>query len=406
MTNLKPTEERRPHVLITHRYFWPEDLSLYPVMLKDIAEWHVGQGHKVTIFTATASTPVKQQQRSQWSISIGVALKEIVLPIDRGRSMSQRVCAVAAYARRLWQTIRATRADLIIAGTTPPILPGLVTRLAKRHDARFLYYVQDIAPETLAASDNWFARSLGKLLSALDRRTVDSADVTITISEEMRATLRQRPGATGDIRPVGNYVVDSPQPCAASPRRNRPRLVFAGNLGVLQNLEHLLHAVALAAKRESFEVVLVGTGSEHLRLQTLAIELGLSNVTFHGHVTRDAAQRLIAASDVGVVAAAPGLYRVAYPSKINSYLIGGLPTLVFAASGSPIDGWLTENAFGMTACPTDAERAADSIVRIVRAVVAGEYSTEKIAHKSAELLSARVYFHNYQEIVCPLLQAA
>jgi hypothetical protein len=406
MDHQRPAGVSRPRVLITHRYFWPEDLSLYPLMLKDIAEWHVRQGHEVTVFTASASTLTKQTQRRLWAADCGIHLQEVALPIDRGRSILPRLWAVATYARRLWRVVRSEEANLIIAGTTPPIVPGLVTRLAKRRDAKFLYYVQDIAPEMLAASGRWFTRSSGKLLSMLDRRTVDTADATITISEEMRSTLRQRPKATGNLHSVSNYVIDAAIGRKPPLRGERPRLLFAGNQGKLQNLPHFLRAVAIAIQSEAFDVDIVGAGSEHHRLRTLASELGLSNVTFHGQVARDAAQDLIAASDVGVVAAAPGLYRVAYPSKINSYLIGGLPSLVFADSGSPIDRWLADNEFGMTACPTDTDLAAESIVRIVGEVRAGRYSADYISQRASELLSARAYFNDYQAIVDPLLQAA
>lgn len=41
----------RKSVLIIHRYFWPENISETPYLLKTIAEMHIARGDKVSIAT-------------------------------------------------------------------------------------------------------------------------------------------------------------------------------------------------------------------------------------------------------------------------------------------------------------------------------------------------------------------
>ena len=46
------TRHKQMKILIAHRYFWPENISLFPRMIKDIAEWHIMNGDEVTILTS------------------------------------------------------------------------------------------------------------------------------------------------------------------------------------------------------------------------------------------------------------------------------------------------------------------------------------------------------------------
>lgn len=398
------TSQLKPRVLITHRYCWPENLSLYPSMLKDMAEWHARSGHETTLITSKATSGSAQLTRRNWANKFGIRLIEIPLEADRGKSVIWRVRSTLQYVWFLWKNLRERPADLVVAGTCPPILPGLCASLALRgRSTKFLYYVQDITAEMIGSEGGVTKRLAARLLRFLDRRTVAHADATVTLSEEMKQSLLDRPGAMGSLHVIPNYAIEQPSTSERPASKGPPKLVFAGNQGKLQNLEHFLRAVSIAARKVDFAVELIGDGSHNKRLRELASSLQLSNVAFTGTLPRVEAQARIESADIGVVAAAPGLYQVAYPSKVNSYLLGGLPVAVFAESDSSMAAWLHTHDFGATCSPDSVEVAASDLISLVRRYVRGEFDRQEIASRSADILSPQRHQTSYGRIVQTLL---
>lgn len=394
-----------PRVLIAHRYFWPADLSQFPEMLKDLAEWHVARGHKVTVATATATKAEYQSRRTDWAREQGVHLMEIDLPVDRGRSLFRRLGSMFAYKRFLDRTLSEQRPDLLICTSCPSLIAGWSARRArKKQGVRYAYYIQDILPEMLSANSIW-TRPLGGLLVGVDRRIVAEADATITISEEMRDTLLSRPGATGRVHVVPNYALRAGEKRKPKPKNDVPTLVFAGNFGKLQAIDHFLRAAHLATPYCDFRVKMVGGGSELEKLTRLSKDLGMRNIEFTGVLSREDAQEMIEQADVGVVSAREGLYKIAFPSKIYSYLLSGVPPLVFTDESSPVADWLQQNHLGCVASPSKVEQAADALVRCVRSVSQGDFDGEHIARFTADQLSRERYLESYAQIMDGLIDA-
>ena len=247
-------------VLITHRYFWPENLSLYPLMLQDIAQWHRQRGDSVTVFTATATAAEHQQQRADWCQQHGIRLVEVSLPVDRGLGIFLRATHTARYGWEMMRLLRREPFDLTFVGSYPPILPGLLARWCGQRTANYLYYVQDILPESIQGRGPVF-RLLAGLLKATDSPSMKASAATITLSDNMKATLARRGVPPAQIHVLPNYAIDS---CRRPTLKNggQVTIIYAGNHGRLQNLHNFLRAVKLAAETSEFRVQMLGGGSE------------------------------------------------------------------------------------------------------------------------------------------------
>jgi colanic acid biosynthesis glycosyl transferase WcaI len=142
---------------------------------------------------------------------------------------------------------------------------------------------------------------------------------------------------------------------------------------------------------------MIGDGAELARLKRIASDAGMRHVEFTGALPRDEAQRRIAAADVGIVPALPGLYDVAFPSKIMSYLVAGLPVLVLADADSSIARFLNKHGFGTTASPTNVNDAADAIAALVARI--DTYDRPRLARSAAHVFSKETYFSAYGQVV-------
>ncbi|TWT34015.1 putative glycosyl transferase [Posidoniimonas corsicana] len=367
-------------------------------MLKDIAAEHARRGDKLTVYTTTSASDVA---RRAWAAEHGIELLELELPADRGLSTVRRSLHLLRFLLGLLYILTRRRFDLVIATSNPPVAAAALVRIASQlRGAAYAYYVQDIVPEMLMCSASRASRCVGRVTRWIDGWNVRSAAVTITLSKTMRQTLRSRGCQDASIEVLQNFAVDAPSPEESDDSKTTaiPTLVFAGNHGQLQNLEHFLRSVKIASKSTAFRVLMLGGGSERARLSQVAHEFHLDNVEFAGALPRSEAQRRIAACDAGIVAAAPGLFRVAYPSKLISYALAGLPSLVLTETGSAEGDEIESQGLGVTASPTNPHQAAVAIEKLVGRITCGESTRHDLSRTASWLYSRDAYLHTYFSI--------
>ncbi|KAF0284633.1 glycosyltransferase family 4 protein [Spiribacter roseus] len=108
--------------------------------------------------------------------------------------------------------------------------------------------------------------------------------------------------------------------------RGRLRVLYAGNVGLAQNLATLLEA---ARRLPGIDVDVVGAGSDFERIQALAADV--PNVHLHGRVAWSRLPAFYQSADVLYAQLTPD-YARAMPSKLYEYLATGKP-LVYGGQG-------------------------------------------------------------------------
>jgi glycosyltransferase involved in cell wall biosynthesis len=162
----------------------------------------------------------------------------------------------------------------------------------------------------------------------------------------------------------------SPLTASGQPPDNSPRIVlYAGNLGHVQQLDLLLQAVsdlARDADLANWQVQILGTGAQHENLQKLAAQLQLADrVRFLPTVTRDEAARQLSRADL--------LYlhlmhdetmERTIPSKLFDYLLAARPILAgLAGEGQQI---LDSTGANVVFPPGDLAALKASLLHAVR----------------------------------------
>lgn len=393
-------------VLIAHRYFWPENLTVFPMLLKEIGEWHHRRGHETTILSAAANDSADGERRRAWGAAIMIELREADLSIDRGRRFLARIGTSLKYGAALAKQLLRARHDIVLVGSYPPLVGATVARLCRPFKGfDYVYYVQDIFPESIAGSPSRAVRLGGRLLRSIDARNMESAAAVITISEDMRRTLLRRGIDEARIHVIPNCALDEPTEVTPQKRESKPRLIYAGNHGPMQNLFHLLRVIQRAQASCRFGVAFLGDGRDLAALRQMATRERIRDVEFWGSVPRDEAQVRIGAADGGLISALPGLYDVAFPSKMMSYLTAGVPVLAFAEREASVGEFLGAHAFGEVAEPAEVESAANSLCRFVENISTGKYERRAIAERASEIFSRDRFFQAYSKVVGEIARA-
>lgn len=247
-----------------------------------------------------------------------------------------------------------------------------------------LYNEQDIFPENA-----YFAGILSessmvyKVAHALQKYAYKNATALSTISDDMKSTIVTRYGISEDkVQVIYNWGHEELK--AHSEAENtflqkypkKPgefRVVYAGNLGKMQNVELVLKAAALMKENKDISFFIVGSGVNEERLKTFAKEKELSNVTFVGMQPPEEVADLYSAADVNLIPLQRGLIYAALPSKTADCLIAGRPIITCVNEHSSFAELMESNGY-FNVNPENADKLSDSIKKVKDSV---EQSAEK-----------------------------
>jgi len=139
---------------------------------------------------------------------------------------------------------------------------------------------------------------------------------------------------------------------------------YAGNIGLSQGLEHVLHAARLLAGREGIRFLFVGEGTGRERLMAEAEQHRLANVRFLPFQPRARLPEVLATADVSLVVLQRGIATASLPSKSFSILASGRPLIASADEGSDLCDLVRRSGAGLCVPPEDPQALADAIVSL------------------------------------------
>ena len=242
-----------------------------------------------------------------------------------------------------------------------------------------IYNEQDIFPENA-----YFAGILSessmiyKVAHALQKYAYKNATALSTISDDMKSTIVTRYGISEDkVQVIYNWGHEELK--AHSEQDNvflkkypkKPgefRVVYAGNLGKMQNVELILKAAALMKDEKDIGFFIVGSGVNEERLKTIAKEKELSNVSFVGMQPPEEIPDVYSAADVNLIPLQKKLIYAALPSKTADCLIAGKPIITCVDEQSSFAKLMESNGY-LNVNPESANKLSDSIRKVKGIIV-------------------------------------
>ncbi|GAB3616256.1 hypothetical protein GCM10027416_08130 [Okibacterium endophyticum] len=135
------------------------------------------------------------------------------------------------------------------------------------------------------------------------------------------------------------------------------RVLYAGNLGHLQDLETAILAADSVKDLPGFQLDIVGSGVVEKELHDLVEKRGINNVTFHGRVKSSAMSTYFERADFQLVPLKDlAIFRGTIPSKLQSSLSLGMP--VISSVPGDVSELIVENGLGIVARPESVESLA------------------------------------------------
>lgn len=255
---------------------------------------------------------------------------------------------------------------------------GFVVRTIRKKlpKAIVTFNVQDIFPYNLSFSGGLKRSSpIFKILAAEQRYGYKHADHVITISEDMKDTLVADGVDEKKVEVIYNWSYqDEPYdnvdltPVAHMFSTDYFNVVYAGNIGVMQNVDILIEVAKLMKNDKDVWFHIIGNGVYKAKLEAKAKEYGITNISFWPMQPPELAPVIYSAADVNVIPLVKDVYRTALPSKTASCLACQKP-IIFAIGKESKFG---QKAMDEAGCPVVEADKADELVKAIKLVQSGE----------------------------------
>lgn len=358
-------------ILILAQYFPPE-IGAPQVRLLAIAKEFQRGGHEVQVVTALPNYPTGRvypeyegRIRADEEIE-GVPVRRMWLVAATGRGPLRLFNLISFCLTGFLGAAGLGRFDMVFVSSPPFFLgvPGWL--LGKVHRAKFVFYVADLWPDTIAELGILKRHSRTfRLLESLEKWIYRKADLISTATVGIRNRIVHQKGA-GERKvvffPNGvNVELFTPDGPKEEIREGTSLFIYGGIHGYAQGLELLLDTALRLQHRSDIVIWMVGEGPTKAGLQAKALEMGLTNLQFHEARPLEEMPRLLRAARASIVPLVDSpLFADARPSKMFPAWACGIPT-VFCGTGESAD-LVVDGGMGWVVPPQSPEALAQCLL--------------------------------------------
>jgi len=367
-------------ILILSQWYRPEpDLKAH-LLGADL----VARSHTVTAITGFPNYPGGKWYSGyrlrwrQWEILDGVRILRVPLYPDHSRFAVRRSLNYLSFA------VSALLLGPVLSGPAdvmwvyhPPLTVGIPAwwiGLLRR--VPFVYEVQDMWPETLAATGMMPLAWAMPWISRLAQFIYRHAAAVAVISPGFKRNLISKGVPAEKIHVIPNWADEEiyrPVPrdetlAAEHGLAGRFNVMYGGNLGAAQAMDNVLEAAALLRDLPGVQFVLIGDGVDEVRLREAAQARRLENVRFIGRQPAERMPYFFALADALLVhLKRDPLFEITIPSKTIAYLACGRPILSCVAGDA---AEVVQSAGAGLVCPPEDPAAMAQAVRDLYAMPA------------------------------------
>jgi len=308
--------------------------------------------------------PVKAPYRNRpWLREDGAVpvLRSAVCPVAN-RGFARRLLDHTGFAAGALATAPlAGPADVVVVESPPLFTAAAGVLYARGKRAALVVNVADRWPATaveLGALTN--ARAIAAA-EALERWCYRHAAAVTTPTAGIAAALDALPEAAGKVsRMLPAVDLDRFAASAPPPVDGPLRVVYAGTIGLAQNIATLVEAARIAGP-ETVEVTIAGDGAEAGEVAARAA--GVANVRWLGPVAPERVPALYEAAHAGaVLLGAQPILEGAFPTKLLEVMAARRPVVLGAGGESARE--VRDAGAGVVAAPDDPAALADALGRL------------------------------------------
>lgn len=356
-------------ILLVSHYYHPE-----PLRITDLAEILANSGHEVEVVTSQPNYPEGRHypgygwfRRRRERIGPVLVHRLPTIPRGRGRALglASNYLSFTVLGTFLVPMLCRKPYDVIFVFAPSPLtsaIPAIVMKWLRRRPLAL--WLQDLWPESLEAVGMVRSSFLMRCATWLSTAIYRSCDVILIQSKAFAPRLQALGIPAERLSYLPNsaesfYGLTSPGSLPESKLPDGFRIMYAGNLGAAQGLEHLLEAAEKLRAHPRIRWIVVGGGRLRSWFEDEVKRRNLSTITLLPRQAPDQMPPLIAQADALFISLRPSpIFELTIPSKLQSALASGKP-IIAALAGEP--GRIVREARAGVVCqPGDAGSLVDA----------------------------------------------
>lgn len=376
---------------------YPPLRSSGAVQLRDLSREFARQAHETTVLVASPDLDTSYRIDEIDGVTVARLRAPPTKDIGYVRRMANEFRMPFAMMRNLKKSPLAERGYDAIIWYSPTIFLGPIVRWLKRRNGCPSYLIiRDIFPQWAADMGLISRGPAFHLLDAVAHYQYRSADVigvqtpgNLGFFEAFRS---RHPGRRFEV--LQNWLGEAPDlGCSIDIGRTslagRRVFVYAGNMGVAQQMDKLLDLAISMRHRDDVGFLFVGRGSEAQRLRDTATAQGLANTLFHDEISPDEIPALYRQCHVGMISLDSRHKTHNIPGKFLTYMQAGLPVLASINDGNDLKALVEEKSVGRVSVEPDGRDLPELAVPMVEQEVRDGGMRQRCTGLSDDLFSAR-----------------
>lgn len=325
---------RKPRVLVLNQYYWP-GVEATAQLLTELCE---GLAADFDIEVVTGVLHGHEDQPTRDTRNNVEIVRVPSTSYERSKIFARTMNYVTYLSMALSRGMRASRPDVVLCMTDPPIIADIALLIARRYRTPLVVISQDVFPEIAVQLKRLENPALMGVLRSLVSLYLRRADRVVAIGDTMRQRLEEKGAVPGRVRVIPNWVDTSRLRPSDDGNRwatgvgldGKFVVMHSGNVGHAQDLDSLVRSATFLRDLDDLRIAIIGMGARHAELVALSERLDVDQVSFLYYQSRDVLPYSLSAADVHVVGLAAGLAGYVVPSRLYGILAVARPVIVAA----------------------------------------------------------------------------
>lgn len=338
-------------------------------LFKDIIQGFVDSGNKITRLVATESL-------KDHSYDLDIVSNAIIyIPFTRKKTKKSNI--IVRYLNDSLTNIKMARkirklkeGDVLFEDVS--FSSFWAVRAAKKKRMRVVAMLQDVWPDNAVQSGLIKEGSLiYKFFEVWQKYVYCHADKLICISDDMKDFIVSKGIPAEKIEVVYNWGYND-EPVQVDWADNlfvkkyhispaKKYVVYAGNIGRMQNVEIVVEAAKQLTNRTDIHFLIVGDGVNRAEIEWLS--QGMENVTMLPLQPSELATHIYSIASANLAPLVSGGLKTALPSKIGVCLSCGNPLIVCADRGTKLEQMFNQYNCGKVIDSKNVQELVDSILQ-------------------------------------------
>lgn len=309
---------------------------------------------------------------------------------------------------RNFNKIKQSDLVICIVPYTLTILPAMI--FSKRRNAKLWVHIQDFEFDLaldsgIIKSNNVFLKAFKKIIIAFEKRMLNAADITSSISFSMLEKIRIK-SSHQDPYYFPNWVSSEKINPETSSKHsiidaNKFNLLYSGNIGEKQDWDFLEKLCQLINPEDNLDIVIVGDGGY---ATTLKEKLkSFSFVKIYKPVPYEELNDLLCSADAHFLFQKTNVVDTVMPSKILGMMASARPSIITGSSSSEVATIINQSQGGFYFSDNDSNKVFETIITLKKdsgkCLESGNKARDFILNKFSEETILTSFYNKINDVL-------